>query len=240
MRNAPPLLLTFVVAVPALAACEPSPLNLIQVRAGCPNMPLRGPAEFPPVAPEDVIDDWDDGDMWLTRIAGRTGSWVGYGTPGQATALGEPSNACVASGAYSGHLTGVDLVNFQSNWNGTFIDPFSGMNTFNANGYTGFSFWVAAGDKAVRPLEDMPIGLMTRDTTAGGDVCAGAGCADYYRTRIPLTTTWTRWVVRFMDLAQSGQQGAPQQPLNITQLVSVMIWPQKNYDIWIDDVRFER
>jgi hypothetical protein len=87
----------------------------------------------------------------------------------------------------------------------------------------------------------MPIGLMTRDTSGGGGVC-GSACADYYRVRgnIKLTGTWTRHRVNFADLAQVGQQGAPQQPLNLHELVSLMIWPEKTSDIWIDDVRFER
>ena len=39
-------------------------------------------------------------------------------------------------------------------------------------------------------------------------------------------------------MSQSGQ-GFPQVPLRLDQLVSIMIWPEKTYDIWIDDVRFE-
>ena len=236
MRNASFYLLTFVVALLALAGCDPS-LDVINVGPGCPNMPLRGPAEYPPLAPEAVIDDFDDGDMWLTRVAGRTGSWVGFGTPGQATAFGEPSNNCVASGAYSGHLTGIDIVNYQANWNAVFIDPFGAAVGFDASAYSGFSLWVAAGETAVRPLV-LPLGVMTRDTSGGSGLC-GAACGDYYRKSIPLTTTWTRWVIKFSELAQSGQQGAPQQPLNKREFVSLMFWPERTFDIWIDDVRFE-
>jgi len=224
------------VGTPVLAGCDPS-LNVIQVKAGCPDMPLRGPAQFAPAAPEAVIDDFDDGDLWLTRIAGRTGSWVGFGTPGQATAIGEVSSDCVASGAYSGHLSGIDIVNYQANWNAVFIDPFSSAVGFDATTYSGFSLWVAAGVTALPPLE-LPLGVMTRDTSGGSGLC-GVSCGDYYRKRIPLTTTWTRCVIKFTDLAQSGQQGAPQVPLNKREFVSLMFWPERTFDIWIDDVRFE-
>ena len=138
MRNASFYLLTFVVALLALAGCDPS-LDVINVKPGCPDMPLRGPAQYAPAAPEAVIDDFDDGDLWLTRNAGRTGSWVGFGTPGQATAIGEVSNDCVASGAFSGHLSGIDIVNYQANWNAVFIDPFSSAVGFDASAYSGFS-----------------------------------------------------------------------------------------------------
>jgi len=222
----------------ALPGCGGS-VEPIRVAPGCPDMPLRGPAEFPPVSPEAVIDDFDDGDMWLTRIAGRTGSWVGYATPGSATVFGEASNVCVAHGAYSGHLTANDLNNYGANWNGVFIDPFALATPFDARAYSGFSFWVATGDNAVQPLE-LPIGVMTTDTSAGGGVCVAGGCGDYYATRqrITLTHTWTRWMVKFSDLAQKGT-GVPQVPLRLTNLVSIMIWPERTYDIWIDDVRFE-
>src|SRR4029078_6315838 len=50
---------------------------------------------------------------------------------------------------------------------------------------------------------------IARHSWGGAGLC-GVSCGDYYRKRIPLTTTWTRWVIKFTDLAQSGQQGAAQ------------------------------
>jgi hypothetical protein len=234
------LRLLFLVAVaPALAACDPS-LDLIQVPENCPDKPYRGPADFPPAFPEDVIDDFEDAvgpmDLTLSRVGNRNGSWIGYGSLNQATVFGEVSDTCVANGKKSGHLTGINLNPFGGNWNGVFVDPFGAP--FDAHTYSGISFWVAAGNRAVPPLE-MPIGLMTTDTAGPALVCNP--CGDYYRVSpaIPLTRSWTRHVIKFNALAQSGM-GSPQTPLKRDSLVSVMIWPQNTYDIWIDDVRFER
>jgi hypothetical protein len=227
----------FALAIPALAGCNAS-LDLINVQEGCPDMPLRGPEMFAPASPEAVIDDFDDGDLWLKRIAGRTGSWVGFGTPTQGTVFGEASSRCVAHGRYSGHLTGQNLVAYGGNWNGVFVDPFASAIPIDASAYTGLSFWVASGTGAAAPAE-MPIGVMTTDTSAGAGICNP--CGDYYRVRgmaIPLTHTWTRWEVKFDDMAQGGQ-GYPQVPLSLKKLVTIMIWPEKTYDIWIDDIRFE-
>jgi hypothetical protein len=165
------------------------------------------------------------------------GSWVGFGTPGSATVAGAPSGACVANGRYSGHLTGTQLTTYGGNWNAVLLGTFAQAIPFDASAYSGFSFWVATGDEAVPPLE-VPIGVMTRDTSAGAGICMP--CGDYYkgRTPIPLTRNWTRWVVKFSELKQSGQ-GFPQVPLKKSELVSLMIWPENSYDIWIDDVRFE-
>src|SRR5215510_2512986 len=150
------LLSLLTLALPVVAGCDSS-LTLIEVMPGCPDMPLRGPAEYPPASDDAVIDDFDDGDLSLTPVAGRTGSWVGVVTPGMGTVFGEASKRCVAHGTYSGHLTGTDLNNYGGNWNGVFVDPF-GLAVFDGRPYSGFSFWAATGDNAVQPLE-LPIGL---------------------------------------------------------------------------------
>src|SRR3954462_13334591 len=115
------LLALSAVALPASTGCDPS-LTLIEVASGCPDMPLRGPAEIAPASADAVIDDFEDGDLWLKRVGNRTGSWVGFGTPTMATVFGEASSRCVAHGKYSGHLTGTDLVAYGGNWNGVLID----------------------------------------------------------------------------------------------------------------------
>ena len=148
------LLSLLVVSLPALGGCDAS-LNLIEVQQGCPDMPLRGPASYAPAAPEAVIDDFDDGDLLLKRIAGRTGSWVGFGTPTMGTVFGEASSRCVAHGTYSGHLTGTDLAPYGGNWNGVLIDPFSIAIPFDGT-YGGFSFWVAATPHRRRRDADRP------------------------------------------------------------------------------------
>jgi len=222
----------------ALSACAPS-VQPIDVMPGCPEMPLRGPEEHATAPPESMIDDFENGDMKLTPIAGRMGSWVGVATLG-ATVFGEASSRCVARGTRSGHLTSTaPQANYPVNWNAVLIDPFSEAHGWDASAYSGFSFWIAAGPNALSPIET-PIGVTTVDTVAGGGVCTL--CGDYYAIRkvdrLPLTRTWTRWVIKFSDLKQYGF-GVPQVPLNKSKLVSLMIWPEAQFDIWIDDVRFE-
>jgi hypothetical protein len=239
MKSVPLRLLPFVVALPALASCAPS-LSPIDVQAGCPEMPLRAPQEFATAPPDSVIDDFDDGDLKLTQIDGRTGSWVGAISPGPGgTGMfsGEPSNKCVARGNFSGHFTATGITDYAVNWNAGMVDPWGSATPYDAGAYSGFSFWIATGDSALAPLET-PIGVITTDTAQNGGVCSV--CGDYYaiRKRIPLTHTWTRHVVPFSDLAQYGF-GVPQVPLNKHKIVSLIIWPEHQFDIWIDDVRFE-
>lgn len=244
MKNvAVPFLSSLVVSVSLLAGCDAS-VAPIDVMDGCPEMPLRGPEEFSSAPPEAMIDDFESGDLKLTPIAGRLGSWVGVSSTPAATVFGEASSKCVARGTRSGHLTSTTPTpNYPVNWNAVLVDPFMDAHGWDARGYSGFSFWIARGVNAKEPMET-PIGVTTVDTVMGGMVCSAPGgvCGDYYAIpatmRIPLTSRWTRWVIRFDELAQYGF-GVPQVPLNKSELVSIMIWPQAQFDIWIDDVRFE-
>ena len=243
MKNvAARLLFLLASGVVALGACAPSVLEPIEVMSGCPDMPLRGPEEHAFAPPETVIDDFEDGDLKLTAIAGRTGSWVGFGTLG-ATVFGESSSKCAARGRRSGHLTSTPgTTTYAANWNAVMVDPFSEAHAWDASAYSGFSFWMATGTST--PFQT-PIGVSTVDTLPAGGVCnnAAGGCNDYYAIRKPertitLTNTWTRYVFNFADLKQFGF-GIPAVPLNKSKLVSLLIWPENPFDIWIDDVRFE-
>jgi hypothetical protein len=227
-----------VLGFPVLTGCAAS-VEPIDVMPTCPEMPLRGPQEFSSAPADAVIDDFENGDLRLNVAAGRSGSWVGVATMG-AQVFGEASKKCVGRGMFSGHLTSTaPAANYPVNWNAVMVEPFSDAHGWDASAYQGFSFWIAAGVTAQPPIET-PIGVTTVDTVMGGGVCSV--CGDYYAipatNRIPLTHTWTRWVIKFSDLAQYGF-GVPQVPLNKSKLVSIMIWPQAQFDIWIDDIRFE-
>ena len=238
---------SLMVALPVVggvAGCAPS-VAPIDVMEGCPEMPLRGPEEFASAPQEAMIDDFETGDLKLNPIAGRMGSWVGVSSTPAATWSAEASTKCVARGLHSGHLTSTTpMPNYPVNFNAVLIEPFMEANGWDASAYRGFSFWIAAGPTALPPIET-PIGVTTVDTVAGGGICSAPGgvCGDYYaipqKDRIQLTRNWTRHVIMFDDLVQYGF-GIPQVPvLNRSKLVSIMIWPQAQFDIWIDDVRFE-
>ena len=116
-----------------------------------------------------------------------------------------------------GHLTG-DQPHAPSAATGTrvLIDPSPRPHAFDASAYSGFSFWIATGDSAVPPVET-PIGVTTTDTVGGRRHLQprAATTTRSAQRRIPLTHTWTRWVVKFSDLAQYGF-GVPQVPLDRT------------------------
>ncbi len=70
MRNPRLGLLLFAFAS-SLAACNAA-VDPIDVDVGCPDKPLRGPQEWAAAKPEAVLDDFEDGDLSLFEVAGRT------------------------------------------------------------------------------------------------------------------------------------------------------------------------
>jgi hypothetical protein len=61
---------------------------------------------------------------------------------------------------------------------------------------------------------------------------------DFYRTVVTLSPAWQRIVVPFETLSQEGK-GDPLTELRVDELVGFIVWPTHQFDIWIDDVRFE-
>jgi hypothetical protein len=232
MRN-PRLGLSLFAFASSLAACNAA-VDPIDVKAGCPQQPLRGPEQFAPASPQSVIDDFENGDLLLPRTAGRSGSW--YPFPVMAAAAeGVASMDCAAHGLWSGHFTATGAADGAVNWNTTMIDPFTAVIPYDASAWSGFSFWIAAGASVDSPMVTS-VGVTTTDVLDAGGVCTA--CNDYHLVPdIPLTRTWTRWSFRFDELAQKGF-GLPQVPLRKDRLVNFIFWP-KQVDFWIDDFRFE-
>jgi hypothetical protein len=224
--------------VPLLAAllmagaCDPS-LAPIEVGPGCPQQPLRGPEQFALAAPTDrLIDDFESGDNSLPRIGGRTGTWiVGYDLSELPKA--EILSTCVARGSFAGHFTGAGFTSWGANW--TAVLKSGAAVPFDATAYSAISFWAAVGGNAVAP-DKIPMGVTTTEVAWNGGMCTM--CMDFFRTTVTLSRSWQRVVIPLSSLAQAGW-GVPQVSLRRDQLVGFIMWPDHQFDIWIDDVRFE-
>jgi hypothetical protein len=208
----------------------------IEVGAGCPQQPLRGPIGWESEPPERLIDDFEDGDKKIARVAGRNGSWILGSDQTSGELTDENSSLCAARGGRAGHFAGSGFESWGMNWTAVFL-PADGSQAVGYDGsrYSAISFWAALGPNA-KPPNTMPVGLTTLDNAWNSDRCGP--CMDYYRTVIELTPAWQRVVVPFDELAQAGT-GDPLVDLNPEELVGFIIWPQHEFDLWIDDVRFE-
>ena len=74
------------------------------------------------------------------------------------------------------------------------------------------------------------------DVAWNGGICER--CMDYYRTEVSLERAWQRFELRFAELKQSGN-GSPLVDLRSDELVGVIFWPESDFDLWVDDLRFE-
>ena len=223
------------VAVLTAAACEVA-VDPIEVPHGCPDRPVRGPEAVDDVPLEQMIDDFEDSDSMLFTVGGRTGVWTSMSNGTSTMLFAVPSNSCAARGSWAGHFAGAGFTDWGASvtgylmaQGGPFAVPYDGSH------YSGISFWAATGSS--RDATPIELGFSTIDTVTNGGVCTA--CFDYYREAIQLTHSWKRFVLRFADLKQSGL-GRPQVPeMDTEKLVGLVIWPEKQFDMWIDDIRFE-
>jgi hypothetical protein len=208
------------------AACEVA-VTPIEVPDHCPEMPLRGPTAAADVPIARLIDDFEDGNNAIVAVAGRNGYWTSMNNLSSTMIDAGPSNACAARGGWAGRFSAAGFTSHGASWTGYFSAPSPGIVPYDGEAYSGVSFWAAVVDeKGPFPVE---LGVSTMDTI---------GSYEYYGTTVQLTNSWQRFVLPFSSLTQTGT--GTRYPMRLEALVAFIIWPaQGDFDIWIDDVRFE-
>jgi hypothetical protein len=183
-----------------------------------------------------LIDDFEGGDAFLPKVGGRDGAWILGSDESFDLLTAAASTACAGRGARAGHFAGSGFSDWGANWTAVLRNTRNNTAVgYDATGYAGISFWAALGGRYSEPAP-LPVGVTTLDVAWNGGVCTQ--CMDFYRTLVWLTPNWQRLLIRFDDLAQNGT-GDPQVPLRRDQLVGFIVWPDRDFDVWLDDVRFE-
>ena len=225
----------------------------IGLQKECPVNPIRGPVEAAKdQPPELMISDFDSGTIGnpalplLNQVVGRDGSWVAGAAATTIDYTADGSSECSARGTHAGHFTiSGPWASWGVNWTALFHPPIttaSGASEavpYDGRNYSGISLWAAFGSK--NPADfDVRIGISTMDTAWNGGICVSPNCSDHYLTAIkPAKLSWQKFSVQFSEMKQMGY-GAPQVPtMRKDQMVGFIIWPTQQFDIWIDDVRFE-
>ncbi len=222
------------VAVQICLGCGPS-VEPIEVDPVCPDQPLRGPESYAAEPADRLIDDFESGDYRLAQVSGRDGSWI-LGSDGSSGKLiDEVSPQCVARGKFSGHFAARGFTSWGNNWTAVFRSSSSTALPYDGSKWSGISFWAAFGSDN-GPEFAVPMGLTTMDNAWNSGGCTV--CMDFYAAKVPLSHSWQRFVIRFNQMAQSGF-GNPLVPMRRDQLVGFIIYPRQQFDIWIDDLRFE-
>jgi hypothetical protein len=210
-------------------------LEPIEVGPGCPDAPLREPQRWAGADESLLIDDFEDLDDHLRRSAGRDGAWILGSDMTGPEPTAESSARCAARGQGVGHFASRGLTDWGTNWTAVLRrSPGGAAAAYDASAYQAVSFWAAVS--AESDQLSLPVGVTTLDVAWNGGICSV--CMDFYRTRVTLTSTWQRFVVPFGALEQAGN-GVPQAPLRLDRLVGFILWPEGDFELWLDDVRFE-
>lgn len=215
-------------ALAALAcACNPLTANELNRIGAC--------------APEDIIEDAENGDSQAVIAGGRggylytfvddKGSSVDPGPEAFAPSPGGPADSRfmirVAGKLEAGgdNYAGVGL---------SFTDPKA---PYDASAYQGISFFARA-EAGTDP--HLRVKLPDTATDPDGETCKE--CYNDFGVDFAVDEEWTRYVVRWSDLAQNTGWGDPRPSgLNTAAVYGVqwqMSTPGSNFDIQIDDVAF--
>jgi hypothetical protein len=209
----------------------------IEVAPGCPDGPARGSAPAQAAADEDLIDDFEHEGNALPRRGDRNGTWaLGFGSDGSAEVEAGGSDQCAFRGGRAGHFTGSGLSSRGPNWTAVLRSQTGGgAQSIDASAYAAVSFWAAAGPGVATPYA-LQVGVTTPAPNGSNIACPG--CFGYYVDEVSLEHHWQRFELRFRDLVQFDN-GNPLVPLRPDTLVGLVFWPDRDFDIWLDDVRFE-
>lgn len=242
----------FLVVALSGAACDPS-VDPITVARECPRKPYRAPGALADAAdPELLIADFENASATPTALAKagrRDGSWIlGSETnPTPTVLVAQATTECAANGSWAGHMLLSPPHDWGANWIGAFRARTSAGTAvpYDARAYGGVSFWAAFGAQNSES-EHVAFGVSTWDTAWDNSLCqlcaTGATtsyqcvyCSNHYLYDVPLTREWTHYTVRFDQMEQSPAYI----PMRRDQLVGFVVWPRKQVDLWIDDIRFE-
>ena len=223
------------VALLVIAGCSAS-VAPIDVAAGCPEQPVRGPSQFAGEPAQRLIDDFEHEGTFIPELEARDGLWI-LGSDETEDALdARVSDQCAGRGQRAGHFVGSGFTSWGANWTALLRDSKGGRALpYDATRYGGVSFWAALSPDMPEPYS-LPVGVTTMDVAWNGGICAR--CMDYYRNDVPIEHAWRRFELRFDQLEQEGS-GDPLVDLRKDELVGVIFWPESDFDLWIDDVRFE-
>jgi hypothetical protein len=195
------------------------------------------------IDPNDVIDDFEDGDLFLSSLGGRVGGWYQYGdgTGSQSYEVTTIAGKRGMSSLRGLHFTGQNFSNWGSGVGADLSNSGGGQSTkvpYDASATTGVTFWARAATNA-----SITVVFPDSDTDAAGGICntaTGGVCDHHYLKALQISAVWTRYVVHYADLTL--EPGTVPEPTAFKPggLVSLQfrLLPGDTYDIWVDDVAF--
>jgi len=194
-----------------------------------------------------LLDNFEDGDLYLAPVSQRTGIWFRYddGTPGM---LGPDPLVCsplvgapAAVGKYAMHVTASGFSGWGSGLGADFI---IGRKVYDISGYSGIRFWARG---ATGKNRDYRIQISDTTTDARGGKCNPASdapntemCGNHFGKFVTVTTRWATYEVRFDAMTQLAGWGLREAALDTAHSYGIQITTLANTDddLWLDQLEF--
>lgn len=199
------------------------------------------PDSFTP-APEDVVDDLEDGDDAIIEHSDRGGSWYTFndGTAGGMMAPSgdtfQPRQNTDNGSDYAAAMQGKGFTEWGAGMGFDFADDgvTRPKGVYDASGHQGITF-------IYRSKTEFSVALVMPEvvpTDEGGTCAATDMCSDTHQTKLSASNTWVRAMLPFSAFKQGGW-GKPAQ-FNPATLMSMHFLVAQNLDfeVWVDDIAF--
>lgn len=195
----------------------------------------------------ELIDDFEDGDNALPRLAGRSGNWyvatdgTRGGTVRPATGPANPERLrpphCDSNFAI--HFAGSGFTTWGAVLGATLRFDKTALPA-DLSGYTGIRFFARASESHTGVLR---VSIDDASTHPNGGTCArttapGEECWNAFSIDLPsLSEDWEQHFIHFDKLAQNSPRSVPILPnLKQVYVISFKASPGNTFDLWLDDV----
>jgi hypothetical protein len=180
-----------------------------------------------------MIDDLEDGNHYILRVEGRTGSWFtfGDGSPRAVVSYDILEAKRTSSSVRALNAWGDGFVNWGA---GVGFNLLSTGRAYDAAKYSGVTFWAKREPGSAKVIR---FNIVDKNTTPEGGSCQS--CWDHFGRWIVLTDKWQEYKLKWSDFAQQGW-GDPYASITPGALYSMHFAARSydDFDFWIDDIAF--
>jgi hypothetical protein len=192
---------------------------------------------FKPAA-DGTIDDFEDGNKQLTKLAGRSDYWYDARDKMGSTIELKMDEPGAGGSEMAAHITGVTAPGKPENdvWGVQLGVHFVPKMSYDASKYAGISFKAKTAPGSARNVR-FKIGDV--NTHPEGKICKT--CWNHFGKDLILSEQWKTYTVSFSSAEQEAGWGDPRPAGVLPDKLIEMNWsigPGNSYDIWFDDVTF--
>ena len=204
---------------------------------GAGTAPILRCRAFKPAA-DGALDDFEDGNKQVNKLAGRGGYWYDAHDKFGSTLDLKIEEPGAGGSEMAAHISGVTAPGKPENdiWGVQLGVHFVQDQSYDASKYAGISFKAKVGPGSARNVR-FKIGDVS--THPEGKICKA--CWNHFGKDLTLTDAWKTYTITFSGAEQEPGWGDPRPAALLPDKLIEMNWsigPGLTYDMWFDDVSF--